>query len=176
MVDDERKIKNRSKTLNRAIAEQIAQSKASTGGNYIKPGKYLFEIGLCLAEKKFGGNMWITELVVLESLKTDPAKDPNGVGTSCSFVTNLDKAAGPGNAKAFCMAAYNVEEEEINVDVLEETAGAAQPLKFMRIRCEAYDKPVRSKPGSVFTATKWEHVAPTDADLKAIAEKKAPKK
>ena len=167
--------------MNKTIAALIAKSKASQGGNYIKPGKYTFEIGVVIAEEKRLGPMWITEFTVLESAKTDPAIEPNAVGSTCSLAVNLSKDAGPGNAKSFCMGAYGVaSEDEITEEVLEETAGPAQPLRYMKIKCEAYNKPIRSKPGQVFTACKWEYVAPTDAELQAIAARraadKAPKK
>lgn len=159
------------------MAALIAASKASEGSNFIRPGKYLFEIGDTQFGKKFKGNMWITEMAkVLEAEATDEDFQPNAVGSTCAYITNLDKAAGPGNVKAFCAAAFNVPPEEITAEVLLEVASEEQPLKYLKIRCEAYNKPIVSRPGEVFTATKWTHVPPSAADLKAAAERKAAEK
>lgn len=154
------------------IAGKVAAGKASQGGNWIKPGGYTFEVQKLLIERKFAGDMFIAELKVLDSRKTDASVEPNLPGTTCSFVVNMQQLSGPGNVKSFLMALFNEPEEEVTTDAILAATENTQPAKFLKIRDEAYNKPVRSKPGQLFTAHKWEHVAVSDAELKSIADRR----
>lgn len=146
--------------MNRALAEQIAKAKANKSGNFIRDGGYLFEVLKLEADKKFKGNTFIAELKVLESRKTNPNVDPNPVGTTCAYITNLDDkyGLGMGNMKAFVMALYGVPEEEVTVDVLCEVTSDKQPATGMKIRDEAFSKPKKEKPSETFTHHRWENV------------------
>lgn len=180
--------------MSRAILEAIAKSKASKGGNFIRAGKYLFEIQNVSAEKCFGGDMFIVEFVVLEAVKTGEKDragkeiEPNPVGSSCSYVVNLGKVAGPGNAKSFAMALFDEPEEAITVEALEELCAPAsfdkdgnpvgQPCRFLQLRDEAFNRAQRGDASKDFTKHRWEHVAPTPEFLaqvsqRRIAERKA---
>lgn len=146
--------------MNRSIAEQIANAKANRSGNIIRDGRYLFEVVAVTADKKFKGNMFIAELKVLEAIKTHAAIEPNSVGSTVSYIVNLDDkmGLGIGNAKSFLMGLFGVSEEEISVDVICEVASEKQPAKGMHIRDEAFSKPKQSKPTESFTHHRWEHV------------------
>lgn len=180
--------------MSRAILEAIAKSKANKGGNHIRPGRYLFEVQEVTAQKCFGGNMFIVELLVLEAQKTGEKDrkgneyEPNAVGSTCSLVVNLDQVSGPGNAKAFAMAVFDEPEEGITVEALEELCSpkgfdkegqpTGQPCRFLQIRDEAFVVPQRGDPSKDFTKHRWEHVAPTaeflaEVKQRRIAERKA---
>jgi len=155
------------------LAAKAANAKANQNGNFIKPGKYLFEIQKLIAEKKHKGNMFIVEFKVLESAQTDPKHSPNPAGSSASYVVNLDNDSGPGNMKAFIMAVLEEPECNVTTDAIVEVLSASQPLRGLRVRDEAYEKPMRSKPGEMFTYHRWEAVPLTDEDLKAMAQARA---
>lgn len=150
------------------LAAKAAMAKATQGGNFIKPGGYLFEIQKLIADQKRGGNMFIVEFKVLEATKTDPTVDPNPVGSSCSYVVNLDKDSGPGDMKKFIMVALDEPEDQITTEAIVEVLKPEQPLQFFTIRDEAYQKPKKSKPTEMFTHHNWQNV-PVDAEaLKKI--------
>lgn len=158
------------------IAGKVAAGKASQGGNWIKPGGYTFEVQMLLIERKFAGDMFIAEFKVLDSRKTDAGIEPNLPGTTASYVVNMQQLSGPGNVKSFLMALFDEPEEEVTIDAILAATDKNQPARFLKIRDEAYNKPVRSKPGQLFTAHRWEHMAPSDMELKSIAERRKAEK
>jgi hypothetical protein len=173
-----------------AMLDKIAKAKASKNGNYVRPGKYLFEVQKVDVFDGYNGTMFLAELIVLESSSTG-ARDragnvitPNPVGSWCSYVVNLGNECGPGNAKAFVMALFNEPEEEVTSEVLAELCSVdefkggectreGQPARFLTIRDEVFDKPQKKKPDQYVTVHRWEHVAPTEAQLKMIGERRA---
>jgi hypothetical protein len=149
----------------RAIFQKIANSRASMGGNRITDGKYLFLIKKMLIEAKFDGTMFIVEFKVLAAEGILPDVQPNKVGTTASYVVNLDKniSAG-GNAKAFVLGLLGYKEDEVAPADVEATLAdltdTAQPARGMLIADETYRKPIRSGPnaGKPFTAHRWTYV------------------
>jgi hypothetical protein len=145
--------------VSEAIAKQIAASKATKSGNFVKVGKYLFEVKAITAEKKFKGDMFIAEMKVLEATQTDAKHTPNPVGSEASYIVNLGQLSGPGNVKAFIMALFNVPEEQVTAEVIGELCSDKNPAKGMKIRDEAFEKPQKNDPSKMFTYHRWEHVA-----------------
>jgi hypothetical protein len=153
------------------IAARIAGAKANKSGQWIQPGRYLFEVQKLLAERKTGGDMFIAELLILESTSTGQIDRsgkpyvPNAAGTTVGFVVPIDaKGYGDGNVKSFLMALFNAKEEEITTQVIlqmtgTEKAPGPQPARFFQIRDEAFTKPQRAKPDKDFTHHMWNHVA-----------------
>lgn len=151
------------------LAARIAAAKASKAGNYIKPGKYVFEIQKLIADKMRGGNMFVVEMTVVSAQQTDPAYSPNVVGSSVSYVVNMDKDSGMGNVKSFIMAVLDVPETEVTAEAVVELLGPSEPLRFARIADEAFNRPMRSKPNEMFTNHRWEYIQLTPEECGRIA-------
>lgn len=157
-----------------ALFQKIAKSKASAGGNIIKDGKYLFCIHNLLIDAKFNGNMFIAEMEVIEAHQLLDDVEPNKVGTTASYVVNLDKnqSAG-GNAKALVLALLNAKEDETSeedfVESLQTLVSKGQPARGMLIADETFRKPIRSGPnaGKPFTAHRWQYVEQTAEQIAA---------
>jgi len=167
------------------IFARIAAAKASVGGNIIRDGKYTFGILKMLAdsEAKFNGHMFIVEFTVLASESLPDIVDEksgkpvlaNAVGSTCSYVLNLDKnIAAMGNAKSFVMALLNQpNESEIDLEDFAETLEALvaqdQPARGMIIKDETFRKTIRGgvNAGKPFTGHRWQYVEETEEQIKA---------
>lgn len=139
----------------------IGTASVTKRGEYVRPGKYLFEVQ---AVRMFDGNSGpthVTELIVREAEKTDPNAEPSPVGSLVSavnvFAGKTAKVA-PGKVKGFTEALYGVEglaadivatmvEETVNEDAAaKDSKGkplAVNPCKGMLIR--AYTNHFKSK-------------------------------
>lgn len=150
-------------------------------------------------KKGHKGLMFKTEFLVNASRDTE--KDPktgavtpcNKVGTTCAEIQNLDSTTAQGsqfsNVKALILALLGFDEKEVTNDdftkTLEELLGPAgekaQPLRGIRVKCEAFWKEKRTKPGEFIVKKKWTHVggqteqsiAARRAELDALAPKAA---
>ena len=164
------------------IGKQIAEARISGGGINIRHGQYLLLIKRMMAEKKFKGDCYISEFVVLESTKIEVVEadkngvshekdiEPNKVGTDCSYVINFDgkgKQSAGSSAKALLCALFSVTEDQMSEDefistfddvVRDRTEGdqEANPLRGWVVRLSTYPKPVQSDPGRYITGMKWE--------------------
>jgi hypothetical protein len=164
-----------------ALFDKIAKAKATAGGQWFNPGKYLLEAKKLIVKEGRKDNMFIGEFVVLEATKTVADREPNAVGTMVSYVVPLgDKdGMGAGNVKTFAMALLNEPESSITGDELEKmcneenAALPIQPCKYLKIKDEVYEKPQKADPSKMFTHHRWEHVAHTEGDLQAIAARRA---
>ena len=157
-----------------SIVDQTVDSKASITGTYIQAGRYIFEIQKVFGEKKRKGDCFIAELLVVDAVKTDPMRDPNPVGSTCSFVLNFTTQpdTAPANLKAFFLALFGENEKDVTREDLFKGITAAmstaQPYKYFKIRDEAFDVPTQKNPGKMFTKHKWGHYAPTEAEFGEI--------
>lgn len=146
----------------------MKEAKSWQSGNYIKEGRYLFEI-LRLkhieSQKKKGKELFIAELRVVESEQTGDKK-PHAVGSEVSFVVNLngdypDYAL--GDVRDFLYAAYCAwaldkgEDPPALEDIGEEATLYAlseeSPLAGVRVTDYAWDKQREAK--NPITKHKW---------------------
>jgi hypothetical protein len=161
----------------REVFRKIANSRASGGGNQIKDGKYEFTVTKLLMEDKYTGCCFIAELLVDKAEASEPNIEPNAVGSTCSYVVNLDgsgKLSAPGNIKAFVLALLGLKEDEVSADEVadytEKLVASDQPGRGMKITDETYRKTIRggANAGKPFTAHRWGHVAgQTEASVAA---------
>jgi len=165
------------------LLARIAKAQASIGGNIIRDGIYKFVITKMVHEQKFNGNMFIVEFKVLESQsypdivdeKTGKPVTANAVGTTCSYVLNLDKnIAALGNAKSFVMALVgetdegSIDEEDFQ-QTLEALLSKDQPARGMAIGDETFRKPIQKGPnaGKPFTGHRWKHIEESEDQIAA---------
>jgi hypothetical protein len=171
------------KVVRNPLLARIAKAQASVGGNLIRDGIYKFAITKMVLEQKFNGNMFIVEFKVLESAsypdivdeKSGKPVTANGVGTTCSYVLNLDKnIAAMGNAKSFVMALVgetdegSIDEEDFQ-QTLDALLGKDQPARGMAIADETFRKPIKSgaNAGKPFTGHRWKHIEETEEQIAA---------
>ena len=164
-----------------AIFAKIAQAQTTQGGNWIKPGRYLFCVERLILDSKRKGTCFIIELRVIESAPTDKdAKgewiQPNAPGSKCSNVLNLDtNDSAAGNVKAFLLALYDEKEPEAADQKLAFAAEFAkaievvtepdQPARGMLIADLTYTRKIEKgkNAGGDFVGHNWAHV-PGQAD------------
>jgi hypothetical protein len=171
------------KVVRNPLLARIAKAQASVGGNIIRDGIYRFGILKMVLEQKFNGNMFIVEFKVLESANVPDIIDEksgkpvlaNGVGTTASYVLNLDKnIAAMGNAKSFVMALVD-ETDESSIDdedfqmTLDALLGKEQPARGMSIGDETFRKAIKSgaNAGKPFVGHRWKHVEETEEQIAA---------
>jgi hypothetical protein len=180
--------------LSKDVFRKIAQASASTGGNWIKQGKYIFETKKLIGEVKQGGPTFIAELVVVSAEPVTDVETPNAVGSTASYVQLLEKhKSAMGNAKAFLLALDGKEESEVGeeefVRMLEFYTNSdpkltmvengqtftvsVNPAKGMRIACETYRQEKRTKPGEIMTLPRWSTVPQTDEEIAARRQAQA---
>lgn len=171
------------KPIRNPLLARIAKAQASIGGNIIRDGIYTFGIFKMVLEQKFNGNMFIVEFKVLESQsypdivdeKSGKPVTANGLGTTCSYVLNLDKnIAAMGNAKSFVMALVGeTDEGSIDEEDFQQTLDALlskdQPARGMAIGDETFRKPIQKGPnaGKPFTGHRWKHIEETEEQIAA---------
>lgn len=161
--------------ISAAMAARIAGSKASSTGNFLKPGDYVLEVQKMLEKADARkGAAFICEFLVLEATKTDETVTPNPVGTQASYVVNLTQDSGPGNVKAFLMVLLDAPEADVTGQSIEEALSDAQPFRFFRVRDSAFQKPQRNDPKKMFTYHKWAKFEAdyTDEGLLALAARR----
>lgn len=161
--------------ISAAMAARIAGSKASSTGNFLKPGDYLLEVQKMLEKADARkGAAFICEFIVIEAMKTDETVTPNVVGSQASYVVNLTQDSGPGNVKAFLMVLLDVPEDQVTGESIVEALSDQQPFRFFRVRDSAFQKPQRSDPSKMFTYHKWSKFEPdyTDEGLVAISARR----
>lgn len=145
------------------VFSAIGAAQVSKRGEYVRPGKYLFEVA---AIRMFEGNNGVThvaELIVREAQKTDPDKEPSVVGSTVSVVNVFAGATAkvaPGKVKAFTEALFGVEgklDPAKSATLAEEACDEKkQPAKGMLIRGETYH--FKAKSGTEGEGLNWTHV------------------
>jgi hypothetical protein len=153
-----------------SIAGKIASAKASNGGNFLKDGRYKLEIKALKLEKLYAGLTFIAELGVVESAPVRDDVIPNAVGTTASYIQQLDKreqTAYP-NTKAFLLAAADEDESAISAEeftaFINDATGAKQALKGVLISCETFRK--FTKDGKTeMTLPRFTAIKQTDAEV-----------
>jgi hypothetical protein len=164
------------------LLERIARAKASKGGNIIRDGRYTLGILKMVIERLYSGNMFITEFLVLSADNMPGVLDDKGlpmtanaVGTTCSYVLNLDKnESANGNVKSLVMALLgetnedNVNEQDF-VETLTKLLDTDQPARGMIIKAETFRKTIKkgANAGKPFTALRWEYVEESEAQIAA---------
>lgn len=174
------------------IYSQIANSKASAGGNPLRDGEGLAVVRKLLIEKKHKGVMFIAEMEVIENkpvsvepdLLTPSEKErvaagqtiaTNTVGGEHSYVVNLGKDSGPGNVKAYILGIDGTPEDQVNAEefaaMIKHVTGKAQPFRGALVRFASFRKPIQkgANAGKPFTAFKWTHVPQTLPEMQARA-------
>jgi hypothetical protein len=157
----------------------LGKAKSTQGGNYIKPGNYLLQIKAVKEQKSEFGNrkFFIAEVRVVESKKTDPEIEPNGVDTEPSWLVELPgkyPELALGNIKNFLLAAYGSQAEAEGEDApgeddIDEAAAEAavdedNPLEGTYIAAQAFQKKTRG--GGDFTRINFS-IPPNAAELAA---------
>lgn len=151
------------------VFEGIEKAKSIGSGDYIRPGKYLFEITGCksIKSRKPGGSpSFIVETRVLKSTKTDPEIQPNEVDSNPAWVVKFggEYPEMPlANAKAFMTVAYNflaaangidpIVEEDVTEKMADEAVDENQMFAGIILEANAFHKMTqKNKP---FTIVNW---------------------
>ncbi len=162
--------------LSTSNLSKIATSSASGGGTLIRDGKYLFMLSKVIGEKKYKGETFIAEFVVMRSEAVEEGVTPNAPGTLCSYVVNLDRnESAAGNVKSLVLALLGIDEgsKEVTIEAFSATVNnlcdSTQPGRGMLLADSTFRKIIRSGPnaGKPFTGHKWEHVANTAESIAA---------
>ena len=158
-----------SQQARKTLIDKLVNASASKGGQFITDGDYVMEIEKVVFDETFKGSCFIVELKVLESSGPTAAK----VGSHLSWVQNITKhLSALGNAKAFVLALFGVQEDEVPKDELDATMVevtntdpnakrtdgsliGANPAKGKRIRASAY--PAQTRAGQTITLVRWSH-------------------
>lgn len=178
------------------IYKQIADAKASAGGTALRDGEGLIVVRKLLVEKKHKGIMFIAEGKVLEANAVDVPDEfrtlaefetgadgikrqklitPNKAGTDASYVVNLGKESGPGNAKAFLLGIDGTPESEIDPEkfmaMIKRVTSQEQPFRGALLRFKSFRKLIQkgANAGKPFTAFAWVHVPQQIAEMQARA-------
>ncbi len=157
--------------LTAALAQKVATSRASGGGNVIKDGRYVFLIKKAFVDQKFKGTTFIAELDVIVAEKTHDTIEPNKEGSSASYVLNLDQnVSAPGNLKQMILALIGKEESELTPDQfateLNRVIGTAQAGRGMYIAAETYRKTTQkgANAGKEGVYPRWSTVSATEGN------------
>ncbi len=170
------------------LAGYAGKSKLSDGGDYLKDGKYpKLEISRLVIEKKTNGNMFIAELIVIESSPTGetdasgklrPCHAPGSRPTACF---NLDDkwGYGLGDMKRFVCALENVDPKAVSDEeafgwAVEYTADD-QPARGVLIADTTFNKSTKTNKIDR-TNHRWENVVQTPEEIAArrAAQEKKP--
>ena len=139
------------------IAAQIAGSRASNGGNFIRDGRGVLVIKKISIEKLYEGQTFIAELCVVESAPSGEKDEkgqeiqPNPVGSTVSFIQQLEKRPQTafGNTKAFLLAAAEEDEDNITSEefkaFLDDAKGSKQALRGKLVSYETRRKWTKDK-------------------------------
>ena len=165
------------------VFSRIKKVRSTQGGNYIRPGDYLFMVNrVKIIESQAPGkdSYYVAELKVLEADKTEEDSKPNMPGSEASWLVELpgeypDLAL--GNIKAFLTAAYSslsvqngdepLDDDDIDEEAADDAIGEDNPLAGVFLRGKAYHK--ATKKGGVFTRLNWS----VPDDLEELVEKYA---
>jgi len=150
------------------VFEQIGNSSATGGGNYLRMGRYRLRLSQAQAKKGFKGESIITEWRVLTAEKTSPGDEPNAPGATVSVVFNFQNSMAAGNAKAMLLGLLGFDESAVKpgdiAKLAQELVSPNQPLRGMDVDVETYQK-TASKSGKLLTLPNWKHVTQTKEDI-----------
>lgn len=166
-----------------SIYSQVAEAKATGGGEFIRHGAYTFMIKKVWIDKGYNGVCFKAELETVKSEPQDIAagmtepgeqvgpSNPNKVGSGPIYIVNLSKggkegASAFGNVKAFLLAADGTPEAEFNSDpekfknFMKQATSAANPLRGVLMTDRTFRKITQSgkNAGKPFTGHNWGHV------------------
>jgi hypothetical protein len=148
------------------LFSKIKEAKSTQGGEYIRPGNYLFQVQRVKVQESQVGSrtFFLAELRTIESEAVDDDTKPNAVNTDCTYIVELtgdypDMAL--GNVKAFLKEAYSSlvapeegpADEDIDEEMADDAIGEENPLAGVFLSCKAFNKPTRK--GNDFTRVKW---------------------
>lgn len=169
--------------------EAIGSAKVTKNGEYVKyPGDYLFEVAQVKMFEGNNGVTHVTELIVREATKTDPAIDPHPPGARLSVVNVFSgptAKVAPGKVKAFTEAIVGQElssndaaaavEESRNEDPTKKGDDGkplpVNPFKGHLVRGTTFS--FTSKAGNKGYGINWSHVPgqkPKDIAARAAAQ------
>lgn len=167
-----------------SVFKGMGKVRSTQGGNYIRPGNYLFKVNRVKAiESQAPGkdSFFVAELKVIESEAVEDDIKPNRPGSDASWLVELpgeypDLAL--GNIKAFLLAAYGSlaaaageegpeSDDDIDDGAAEEAVSEENPLAGVYVEGRAYHK--KTNKNGVFTRINWG--VPTD--LEEIVERHA---
>ena len=146
----------------------MGETRSTQGGNYIRPGNYLWQVSRVKKQESDVGSktFFIGELTVLESEQTDDGVKPNAVGEDVSFVIEVPgdyPKLHLGNIKAFLGAAFGSKAEavgdegptddQIDEDLTLHAVSEDNPLAGIFVRGKAFHK--KTKKGNNFTRINW---------------------
>jgi hypothetical protein len=144
----------------------------TAGGNYVQPGDYVFQIQRVLVKKsedpaKKGAEMYIVELLTIESKQTDEERKPNAVGSRPSWIVKLTgtyEDLAMGNVKNFLLAAFgslaeaggedHPDDEDVDEEMSDYSVSEENPLAGVFVVAHAFNKPTRAK--TDFTRVNWD--------------------
>lgn len=143
-------------------------ASSTQGGNYIRPGNYLYKINRVKVQESQVGSksFFVAELEVLAADKTDDDVKPNGVGENVSMIVEVPgkyPELSFGNIKAFLKAAYGTiaeasgedgpTDEDIDEEMTEAATSEDNPLAGVFVYAKAFNK--LTKQGKDFTRVDW---------------------
>lgn len=137
--------------LYKDLANKIAKSRASEGGVYWEPGRYLVLIDLVKVKEGRESDYFIVEGENLES--SNPERP---VGTRCGWVLNVRKEPSHGNIKGFLAAALACNPDDITSKDFEDCIDEENPLNGRLVRLEVRLAP--TKKGGEFSRHTWRAV------------------
>lgn len=178
-----------------SYVERIVKSKASAGGNIIRDGSYTLAVRkLVIEPSSKGSEVWFKgEFYVVEAspvvvdgnlLKTGEVQPtPNPVGSDATFITDIGKQVGQGNAKGLLCALLNKAEADADADPtwfaneIKKAIGSDQPYMGRPISVTTYRKAIKGgvNAGKPFTGYNWRPYLATAeeiAELRALLSKK----
>lgn len=161
----------------RDVFKQVAESKATNKGDFIKSGRGQAVIVECLGKETGMPKVptFIARVKVISSeSKGELGADgkplaPNAPGSEAGWIQKFDKLPAMGATKAFVLNVLGVKESETNAaeftDTLEQVCSSAQPMRGMLVNYDTYEHITKDK--KKMTLVSWSHVPQTAEEVKA---------
>jgi len=160
------------------IFNDIAGAEASGGREpNIEEGEYILVLDQASIKQGYKGKSMRLAFKVMEAKKVG-ADEPNQPESKASYILNFTKNQyAMGNAKAFFIALLGLTEDEAKdsaalADHMAMACSPDQPLRGMRVKCSAYNQPIKTGPnaGKPFTRYNWASVPQDGNDITAGVE------
>lgn len=149
------------------LFDGIEKAEINGGGTYLREGVYPcveieeFKAGRTRKKEDFT----VVKMKILES----SGPEANPVGSTADVMTMMRWDGALGHIKGFLAATMNIAVQEVDAAGTEAAIGEEQPLKGMRVACEATN--VKTQAGGTFTKVRWypfaEPVTPPAAPVKS---------